>query len=616
MKCHRWLVVWIALVVACATGASPPQLAPVPPETPFTFVVVGDNRGDSTGKQYPVFLEIVKAINEASPSLVLNTGDMINGYAGEDEALWRRQWKGYREAIASLTAPVFHAPGNHDVFDQPSARLWKELWGPTYYAFDYGCARFIALDTETEKSRLGKVQFKWLGERLKGAGKRHVFLFFHKPLFPVDGHIGSSLDKYPGERDRLHQLFVQYRRVIKGVFQGHEHMYNFEKLDGVPYYIIGGGGAELYMPPGLGGFHHFVLVSVTADKVSAEVRKVGGKPEPPKAVMPVVPGALLEGWEHGLFWYTWDHSARKEVTREHATEGKQGLKVWFDFSQYKWPLLYVPLYPPWDLRRADVLTVDVYVPKDLTGDLSVTLIIEGKKTHAALPVFLKLGWNTVTIGLNATWLPKEVRSVAGQLQWILSTDSEEFAGWVVFDNFKAGVKKIKAQSEATGRGQQSGAIAPVAPTGLLESWEDRLLWGAWNDTVMQEVTPEFVTQGKRGLKVRFDFAQCNRPLLYAPLNPLWDLSRVGTLTMDVYAPEDVAGALRVNLVIARKEKKYQAPAVSLKPGWNKVIVDLNGTWLSKQARSAAEQVEWILSTDNKKLAGWAVFDNFRAEAWS
>jgi len=215
----RWLPALILLVASCGTSRQQPESQPSvlrlpqPPAIasgkPFTFVVVGDNRGESSGLASPYFSKIVQEIKQVAPDFVLNTGDMINGYAGEDEAHLRTLWQGYEKAIAPLKTPWFHIPGNHDLFDATSARVWQELLGPAHYTFDCGDALFIALDTETERGRLGETQYEWLRGKLAAARNRKVFVFLHQPLFPVDGHIGSSLDQFPKERDRLHQLFVQ-----------------------------------------------------------------------------------------------------------------------------------------------------------------------------------------------------------------------------------------------------------------------------------------------------------------------------------------------------------------------------------------------------------------------
>lgn len=616
----RMAVNWVRLLIlvsvflaACVASTGQSQLKPISPETPFTFVVLGDNRGEPSGEQYPVFHQIVRAINLVSPALVLSTGDLISGYAGDKEALLRRQWRGYKDAIDKLKSPVFQVPGNHDIFDQLSAGLWKEFLGATYYSFDYGRARFIALDTETDRGRLAKEQLKWLEEQLDGAGSRLVFIFLHQPLFPVDGHIGSSLDMYPAERNRLHQLLVRHRKIIKGVFQGHEHLYHAEERDGVPYYVTGGAGAQLYVPPELGGFHHFIVVRVKGDQVSVEMKKVGSRSERREGVVQLLPGDLLEGWESGLFWYTWDHTVVKEISKRLATEGRQGLKLWFDFNQCEYPLLYLPLHPSWNLSRVEKLSIDIYRPGEPKGKLALTpLLLRGDRKHRLRAVPLNPGWNSVTVDLRAPSLPAELMASVDQLEWLLSSDKQALAGHVIFDNFRAiagGSQQQYLPSDSLKRNETN-----VFPRGLLESWEGPLSWGAWDESFKPAATTEFATQGKHGLKVTFDLKRFERPLLYAALNPSWDMSRVGVLALDVYAPEGVSGALSVHLTVRRKGHRYQSRSVPVTMGWNRIAMSLDDQWLPKDVRSCADQIEWALSGHRKDLAGWVVFDNFRAES--
>lgn len=273
-----WPLCLAFLLLGCArpTTPSPP---PVAPERPFTFAVLGDNRGGWDGWIEPVFHKIVAEIRIARPELVVNTGDMICGRVGEE--LLRKQWVNYKEAIANIGAPVHHVPGNHDIEDEVSARLWKELWGPTYRVFDHAGCRFILMDTESlglnlemMHERIGQAQFRWLADQLTSAGQRPVFVFLHRPLFPSGYYKDACLDAFPAERDRLHKLFVQHRHQIQAVFMGHEHRYHFHQRDGIRYYITGGGGAWPHGEAEEGGFHHYLLVHVSAQGISVDLRKV------------------------------------------------------------------------------------------------------------------------------------------------------------------------------------------------------------------------------------------------------------------------------------------------------------------------------------------------------
>ena len=568
------------------------QLQPDVRPDSFVFAVVGDNRGGPNGIQPPVFTEIVRQINHDSPVLVFNTGDMIYGYT-EDEVMLRRYWQGYKQAIAPLKAPIFHVPGNHDLFDAQSARVYREQLGAPYFAFDYGNSRFIALDTETEPYRLGTVQTEWLRAQLKGAGQRNVFMFLHKPLFPVDGHIGSSLDRYPAERDAVHRLLVEHRGIIKGVFQGHEHLYNFGERDGVPYYITGGAGANLYVPPELGGFHHYLLVRVHGNRVAVEVRTVGRGPEARRSVTAIKPGDLLESWESTLLWYTWDESVRKSLTREHATHGRRGLQLWVDFARQSTPVLYLPLFPVRDLRRVHAVSVDLYVPEAMSSSRTwVTPVIKAGSKYPAARVRLKPGWNTVVAEIKDTWLPGSARSAAEQIEWVLSSDASPTAGWVVFD-------RVRLQTANSQAGE------------LLESWENGLLWGAW-DVVAPQRTANFATHAKRGIQIGIDLAKLKRPTLYAVLDRAWDLRSVRQLAVDVFVDELGSGDLSLLLGLGRGDARHFAPPVPLQPGWNRVRVDLAGAWLPSTTRQAAEQVEMVLTGSSQQARAKVVFDNLRA----
>lgn len=555
----------------------------------YTFAVVGDNRGDSAGNPAPVFVRIVEAMRKDAPKMVFNTGDLFNGYKGENEAHLRKLWQGYLDALKPLGCPVYNAPGNHDLFDAVSAKLWKEYQGPTYYTLDRENARFIILDSETQPSRLGEKQFSWLEGELEGAGNRHVFVILHRPLFPVDGHIGYCMDLYPRERDALHRLFVRHKDRIKGVFLGHEHMYYYENRDGVPYHTVAGGGAELYMPPELGGYYHYLLVRVEGDRVSTELKKVGIAPEPEPSAVSVAAGALLEGWENPSFWETWDHSIQKFFTSEQATHGRQGLKLRFDLSLYAWPVLMVPLAPARDLTSHAAVLVDVYVPPGQKGELSIKPVLIGTGEHSGPQQKLKPGWNTVRTALDGAWLPAGERKRIRQIQWVLESPAT-FAGWVAYDHLRL----------------EGGPSAPP-----LESWEGRMRWGLWDqeETARQETDPQNRTQGGQGVRIRYDFRKSPYLVLYGtPAAPL-NLEPVSQIAADVFAPPQTEGELLLSLRLGEDHRTYASPEQSLKPGWNRVTVDLNGAWLPEEAKDEVDQIQWVLKPRKIRSQGWITLDN-------
>ncbi len=593
------LLFWLA--GACLIGlllpsvAGPlPQLPPVTADQPITFAVFGDNRGGEDGEQPAAFREILQAIAGSPATFVLHTGDMIYG-STTDLAKVRDQWRIYREHLSTVPRPIFHAPGNHDVWDAPSASLFRELIGQTYYAFDHASARFLALDTETQPGRLGSAQFQWLMGQLETAADKKIFLFFHRPLFPSGASVGASLDKYPSERDQLHQLFIKHRAKIKAVFQGHEHLYHFENRDGIPYYITGGGGANLYVPPEIGGFHHWLLVRLAEGKLTVELKRVGALPPPLQPPRIVKPGELLESWEQGLFWYPWDYTVNATPTSTRASNGQGALQLNYDLAQNPWPVLSLPLHTPVDLREARAISIDVYAPDDIKKDLLLTLGLETKAQHQAAPITLKPGWTTVHCNLDDTWVPRGELASVRNIGWTV-TSSNPSIGSLVFDNFRV----------------KSSGAAEATRQDLFDSWESPLFWRILDESVGAERTSKTVREGKNALQLYFDFKQCEQPMVVARLNPPWNLGAVEALVLDAFLPEQSGSAISICLGLRARETTYLSPAVSLTKGWNTVRANLAEAWLPREIRDSVEQVEWVFTSRDKTLTGSIALDNLRA----
>jgi hypothetical protein len=102
-------------------------------------------------------------------------------------------------------------------------------------------------------------------------------VLIHRPLFPPKDSLkmGRAMDKYPLERDDLHQLFLKAK--VKGVFAGDGHRYDRSEKDGILYLIYGGGGAPLPSLKEKGGYFHYVWISVQKEKIEGEVVNWGSQ---------------------------------------------------------------------------------------------------------------------------------------------------------------------------------------------------------------------------------------------------------------------------------------------------------------------------------------------------
>jgi 3',5'-cyclic AMP phosphodiesterase CpdA len=234
--------------------------------------------GDSQLEALTVFADIEQDIAEMSPrpDAVVHLGDMIANPGSGVE------WDAFHRSAQTLTDnfPFYSVPGNHDVIDLPSQEIYRHQFGAPvsglYYDVEMGDLLLIFLDSEMagEVGLIADSQYDWLKNTLeqKGANFKYRLAFVHYPLFPSANHVGQSLDSFPEQRDRLHQLFVQNHVNI--VFNGHEHIYDRKMIDGVTYITSGGAGGILYGDSR--GFYHFVFLAETGQGIQGFCFAVDG----------------------------------------------------------------------------------------------------------------------------------------------------------------------------------------------------------------------------------------------------------------------------------------------------------------------------------------------------
>ena len=239
-------------------------------EPPFQFAIIGDNRDGER-----VYTQLMKDIVERKPHFLIHLGDMI-------PHPHEREWQAFFEISKQINIPFFPVAGNHDVgTTNRGVEIYRKQFslpgGKTYYAFRAGRILFVILDSEEGKARIIEDQRSWLEDILLSSQETFKFVFIHRPLFPPKNSLklGHALDKYPHERDDLHQLFVKTK--VKAVFQADDHRYDRTEKDDILYLISGGGGAPLAAFNVSGGYFHYVWISVQKEKIQGEAVDLKGQ---------------------------------------------------------------------------------------------------------------------------------------------------------------------------------------------------------------------------------------------------------------------------------------------------------------------------------------------------
>ena len=226
-------------------------------EVLFRFAILSDRTGGHIEGVYP---RVIEAINAQKPDLVVTVGDHIEGY-GQDYELVQAQWDTALAMLQTIEAPVHMTPGNHDIWDDESEKIYFERTGrKPFYSFDHENSHFVILDNSRIDTwnDMGLSQISWLMRDLTFAQADNIFVFFHKPFWEQTLHRGGE--------DTVHKLLADNR--VDAVFSGHYHTYFTAEYGGIDYTTIGssGGGIwEVPQPELRGEFFQFAMVEVLPD---------------------------------------------------------------------------------------------------------------------------------------------------------------------------------------------------------------------------------------------------------------------------------------------------------------------------------------------------------------
>ncbi len=148
----------------------------------------------------------------------------------------------------------------------------------TTYSWSHGNAYFIMLneywnggtaggsDVATDGDIVPQL-LNWLTARLDGNTRPAVFVFGHEPAYPLNAHIGDSLDAHVTNRDNFWNLLEN--KNVQAYICGHTHMYSkYQKTPGKTWQIdVGNAGNPSHADP----FQTILNTTVTPSKVRFDI---------------------------------------------------------------------------------------------------------------------------------------------------------------------------------------------------------------------------------------------------------------------------------------------------------------------------------------------------------
>lgn len=190
----------------------------------FSFVQMSDTHvGFTNPKVNPdpegTLAKAVAAVNALAepPDFIVFTGDL--SHTTEHADVRRQRLQAFKTITAGLKVKqVYYLPGEHDAAPDEGA-VYRELFGPTQYAFDHKGVHFIALDNVSDPGAiLGTEQLAWLKEDLATQKpETRIVVFTHRPLFDLF----PQWDWNTRDAAAAIDLLLPFRHVT--VFYGHIH---------------------------------------------------------------------------------------------------------------------------------------------------------------------------------------------------------------------------------------------------------------------------------------------------------------------------------------------------------------------------------------------------------
>lgn len=231
-----------------------PLLASVPGRTVFAQVTVAQISDAHLGEKHSPHAAdnlrtTVKMINARRPDAVILSGDI-----GENPKAWDEA----KGILKGLKAPLYYAPGNHDVHSTDVER-YRSAFGKDYYSFSVKNITFVVIDSQLlgnhdvydakvppplppSAAKEAEQMFDWLGnvkdevgrggkDRPTIIGIQHIPVF-HDDHFPDPKPYWVVSDPYRSkEMKLLHQLGIKHMLV------GHWHNGRVFEREGITWHV-------------------------------------------------------------------------------------------------------------------------------------------------------------------------------------------------------------------------------------------------------------------------------------------------------------------------------------------------------------------------------------------
>ncbi|SFM00715.1 3',5'-cyclic AMP phosphodiesterase CpdA [Gracilibacillus orientalis] len=276
----------------------------------WKFAVLSDSQfvaKNPNSSQVKMAREALQQIVAENPDFLVINGDLVDTAWEEDFAFAKQ----VLEEEVGDEFPIYYTPGNHEIVGSGNLDNFLAVFEENRYSFDHQGTRFILLDSSTGSFRTSDFdQMIELKESLNDAATdssiNNVVVFGHHPTRdPLPTNNSQLSDRK--EAELIENWLTDFRQMSEGkgaiYISGHAHVANLERVEGVPYMVVGSAGKAPYGSPESGGFYAWNLFGVDPTPVpdkaagpeqAADNSKVKGSEWIRAEVRPLLESVILD----------------------------------------------------------------------------------------------------------------------------------------------------------------------------------------------------------------------------------------------------------------------------------------------------------------------------------
>ncbi|MBP1082651.1 MULTISPECIES: phosphodiester glycosidase family protein [Bacillus] len=235
----------------------------------WKFAVLADSQfaaKSPDSQQVRMARESLRQIVKVNPDFLVINGDFVDTAYKEDFELAEKILK---EEVGDKL-PVYYIPGNHERMGTDTLDNFLNVYEKNRYTFDHKGTRIILLDSSAGSYRTSNFEQlihlkKSLEEAADDPTVKQVVVMAHHPTRDPLPTKNSQLNDQK-ESELLEQWLTAFRQDSGGkgaiYISGHAHTVHSERVEGVPYMVVGPAGKIPYGSADEGGFYSWTLFGV------------------------------------------------------------------------------------------------------------------------------------------------------------------------------------------------------------------------------------------------------------------------------------------------------------------------------------------------------------------